>query len=283
MKSKILLFSVLAIFLIAGNSMAIPLGENITIFDGVANGTGWYSDREDQEVEPGCLTGQTWDLEGFFLDGSTLTMVGGFDFKNGVPDPYPWRNLHYDSGDIFIDTEGGFNYGTPGTGGGLKVIQNTFGYEYVLDLDFEQYLSDGTLNSGYLKYTVWGLDNASTVTVYFGQNDESNPWRYHDGGTALTDYTGVAFDYWSGLADDKVAGLEGEGGPHYAAAFDLSFLGASMDFNAHFTYECGNDNLIGSGKTGEEPPPIPEPGTMLLLGFGLIGLAGFGRKKFFKR
>ena len=40
------------------------------------------------------------------------------------------------------------------------------------------------------------------------------------------------------------------------------------------------DNL---STQGGGPAPVPEPGTMLLLGTGLIGLAGMSRKKMFRK
>ena len=58
-------------------------GTNITISDLNYDGTAWHGDYEDQEVEPGVTDGQQWDLEGFYLDGTQLAMVGGFDFVNG--------------------------------------------------------------------------------------------------------------------------------------------------------------------------------------------------------
>ena len=48
------------------------------------------------------------------------------------------------------------------------------------------------------------------------------------------------------------------------------------NFGFHWGMTCANDVIEGAA-------PVPEPATMLLLGTGLVGLVGFGRKKFLKR
>jgi hypothetical protein len=58
--------------------------------------------------------------------------------------------------------------------------------------------------------------------------------------------------------------------------------GAATDLGAltGITYSVSGFSVAG------DPPilnSVPEPTTMLLLGSGLLGLAGYGRKKFFKK
>lgn len=268
MKKLAVLISIVTMVLcVAGVNevFALDLGQEITIYDLVSSSeTGWYGQQEDNETEPGTVQHQSWDLEAFFLKGTTLSMVGGYDFVNGVQG----NGMLFTSGDIFIDVDGDAQYGPDnnGTGYNNTIVNNTFGYDYVLDLDFAS--SEG------LKYNIYAIDETASVqttTVYYNINQEANPWQYDSGGKLLGSGT---IDYQAGLNDSQL-GLGLVGGAHNVLSLDLGFLGADINnFTVHFTMECGNDNLMGQYYN-----PIPEPSTVLLLGIGLLGVVGIGRQR----
>ncbi len=240
---------------LAGSAFAV----NITIADEHSSGTGWYGSQEDQEVEPGCITGQQWDLEGFFLNGLTLSMVSGFDFVNGVP-----GHASVTSGDIFFDVNGDAEYGSGAHAGSTYnpsvTTSDTFGYDFVMDLDFAT-----------MTYSVYDISNAgSSLQLMVGEqiNDASNPWRYVSGGTEVL--TGGQIAYLDNLSDAaaQALGYNVTGGTHDVASVDLAWLTGSLvdgSFTSHFTIQCGNDNLMGHGV-------VPEPATMLLLGVGIVSI-----------
>ena len=123
--SAIFLF---ALFLFSTAAFALSLSNQITIYDQKSNGNANYGMGEDQEVEPGMVWNQQWDLEGFFLKGNTLSMVGGFNFKTGGYDRY--RDRYWGSGDIFFDVDGTPQYSTDipnGTVNGNLPVSNTYG------------------------------------------------------------------------------------------------------------------------------------------------------------
>ena len=234
----------------------------------------WYGPQEDQEVEPGMARSQAWDLEGFFTNGTSLSLVGGYDFKKGVEG--------YTSGDIFIDTDP-LSVDNPVYGGhgplhgddGNMEVPNTYGYDYVLDLNW-----DG------LTYNVYKIDqNTQVRTAYYHQNQGSSPWQFNvsDNSSEGALDNGVVsissgiIGYTTGLTDNDTGF---SGGTHNKLVVDLGFLNQESgqdytDFTVHYTMRCGNDNIMGRGTI-----PNPEPATLLLFGCGLLGIAGICRKKF---
>jgi hypothetical protein len=251
-----------------------------TVFDGRAapggnGGLSWNltSDGyagENQEIEPGMLGAQVWDLEGMFVSDAnqTLTLVGGWDFISGL--------LHdgdqLDSGDIFLarDVE-------PTNWRDIDDGETTNGsYQYILDVDWA---------AGNFDVVTIGNTTTFDSVTEGGNIPESDPWRMNSIGNGTPGAQNLAFTLYSSAAGELNSAFdlnihELGNQVRYAVQFDLGAAGLwflnSFTY-AHFTYECGNDLLHGQWVTNEGGSLAPEPATFGLLGLA-IGAVGLRRK-----
>lgn len=135
-------------------------------------------------------------------------------------------------------------------------------------------------------FTIDGSPLAVTGDMTYGAVPSWNP------GDLLKYFTQLEFAFEPlqktgtyNSADNPEGPMSGEGGYWYAFNFeDTSFAGPGNPhfdlYNAKFAKYASND-IVGTdlfAPPSDDTQKVPEPSTVLLLGAGLFGLAGFRRK-----
>jgi len=127
---------------------------------------------------------------------------------------------------------------------------------------FQQFSGTYTTYSGFLTGSDFGFFMMSNGNTWFSEDarnsDQSDHMVSFQGKGDLVQLPGGYTGSWS--SSEYILGWE-----------DLNLSGSDRDYN---------DMVVMVESV--QPIPVPEPGTMLLLGSGLIGLASLGRKKFRK-
>jgi hypothetical protein len=217
-----------------------------------------------------------------------LTAVVGL----GLPSAPAWADPQLDFG-VVAPTPGTISY----LGGANPLVGTNIEVDNVAGIGGTPANNNVVLavTGGLMNFTTGNLTGSTATTWSFGGGPLTTititggipALLIPDGTTLLSGTFGVAtvtdlggsFKIaGSSFADTKnetLASYYGMGGfPGWNGHFNISFETNATAPSAFTSVELFSGDVVNT--------PVPEPATMLLLGSGLIGLAGFARKKFKK-
>lgn len=244
-----LLLALFGFLLCFGSAHAVTININGDMSDwGISATTGFSTaDSVDNPVIDYQNGVHFWEEDGLGNSGYVGPGYGGQDYD--IEALY----VTSDATNLYIGIITGFFPSGDNYMGDIAIDLDSDGvYEYGIDT------STGNFHSG-LTSADW------SVPVHFGS---STPVSIAAGNTGIPVNIPGSFYYGE-------MNLDGQNTDLYAievavALTDLSWEGHG---NFHITQWCGND-------AGDlTVAPVPEPATVILLGIGLLGLAGYSRKR----
>lgn len=114
-------------------------------------------------------------------------------------------------------------------------------------------------------------------------NDSTRYWGYHLPDLMIADANELVYNYDEDYTPENPGDAKKGDLQRYTIVYN-DFFWIHMDLTGTVRGKKDAQTFAPFSHDADAPgdTPIPEPGTLLLLGLGLIGIAGFGRKKFKK-